>query len=54
MVFLTSHAQNSRFQHILLLLWGAPTSGSLPLGIVSLGFGLQVESGDVFGIRASG
>ena len=49
MLFLTSHAQNSAFRHILLILWGAPNSGNLQLGIVSLGFGLQIEGGGVSG-----
>ena len=50
MLFLTSHAQNSSFKHTSLILWGA---SKLELGILSLGFGLQVESGDVFGLWAS-
>ena len=53
MLFLTSHAQNSSFKHTSLILWGASNSGKLELGILSLGFGLQVESGDIFGLWAS-
>ena len=46
-VFLTSHAQDSSFMIYarFLILWGAPSSGNLQLGIASLGFGLQVEGG---------
>ena len=44
------------FKHILLILGGAWFAGNLHLGIVSLGFGLQVEGGGncVFGFWASG
>ena len=50
MVVVTSHAQNSTFKHTLLILWGAPNSGNLQLGIV---LWLQVESGGVLGLWAS-
>ena len=54
MLVLTSHAQNSSFKLISLILLGGVEFWKASLKrILSFGFGLQVQSGDVFGFWAS-